>query len=167
MSHEKYNDKNASLPTSTSSLVFPTASLNLSKSLSSISRSSHSVINRLASIDCDSVFVRKIAHHYKLPLIANERCGTWYIPPELKAGSAYFKSTDGHQGQWGFSSRRLNLQVLDIVRKNGGYEARTRRGRRSKEMAERALDASSSIPPGEAKACRMRYRRLYQYGAQS
>ncbi|KAL9002741.1 MAG: hypothetical protein Q9188_004341, partial [Gyalolechia gomerana] len=131
MSDEKYNGKNASLPTSTSSLIFPTASLNLSKSLSSISRSSHSVINRLASIDCDSVFVRKIAHHYKLPLIANERCGTWYIPPELKAGSAYFKSTDGHQGQWGLSSRRLNLQVLDIVGKNGGciLVDSTRRGK--------------------------------------
>ncbi|KAL8941017.1 MAG: hypothetical protein Q9216_002497 [Gyalolechia sp. 2 TL-2023] len=131
MSQEKYNGNSASLPTSTSTLIFPAASLNLSKSLSAISRSSHSVINRLASIDCDSVFVQKVAHHYKLPLVANERCGTWYIPPELRAGSAYFKSTDGHQGQWRFSSRRLNLQVLDIVGKNGGciLVDSTRRGK--------------------------------------
>ncbi|KAL8936340.1 MAG: hypothetical protein Q9211_004237 [Gyalolechia sp. 1 TL-2023] len=131
MSQEEHNSKSAALPTCTSTLIFPSASLNLSKSLASISRSNHSVINRLASIDCDSIFVQKIAHHYKLPLVANERCGTWYIPPELKAGSAYFKSTDGHQGQWRFSSRRLNLQVLDIVGRNGGciLVDSTRRGK--------------------------------------
>lgn len=49
------------------------------------------------------------------PLIANERNGSWYIPRERKRGSAYFKSTDGHQGQWGFSLRRLNLGVLDLL----------------------------------------------------
>ncbi|MCJ1320142.1 hypothetical protein MMC15_005480 [Xylographa vitiligo] len=35
-------------------------------------------------------------------------------------GSAYFKSTDGHQGQWKFSLRRLNLQVLDVIEKFDG-----------------------------------------------
>ena len=33
----------------------------------------------------------------------------------------YFKSTDGHTGQWAFSLRRLNLQLIDIVGKHGGY----------------------------------------------
>ncbi|KAL8828085.1 MAG: hypothetical protein Q9170_006751 [Blastenia crenularia] len=88
--------------------------------ISSLTRSTHSVLNRLSSIEHDSLFVQQVAAHYKLPVIANERCGSWYVPPELKGGSAYFKSTDGHQGQWRFSARRLNLQVLDIVGQTGG-----------------------------------------------
>lgn len=35
-------------------------------------------------------------------------------------GSAYFKSTDGHAGEWNFSLRRLNLQVLEAVGVYGG-----------------------------------------------
>ncbi|KAL9112844.1 MAG: hypothetical protein Q9227_002921 [Pyrenula ochraceoflavens] len=54
-----------------------------------------------------------------IPLVANERNGSWYVSPQLKAASVYFKSTDGHTGQWGFSLRRLNLQLLDILGKNG------------------------------------------------
>ena len=61
-----------------------------------------------------------MASDYNLPLIANERCGSWYIPPEQKAGSAYFKSTDGHWGQWSFSTRRLNLHILEIIGEGGG-----------------------------------------------
>ncbi|KAL8728044.1 MAG: hypothetical protein Q9166_005644 [cf. Caloplaca sp. 2 TL-2023] len=120
-----------SLPTSTLSLILPAASQNFSKTLSSLKRSTLSVINRLSSIYHDSLFVQQVSHHYKLPLIANERCGSWYIRPERKAGSAYFKSTDGHQGQWSFSTRRLNLQVLDIVAKHGGciIVDSTRRGK--------------------------------------
>jgi tRNA A64-2'-O-ribosylphosphate transferase len=53
--------------------------------------------------------------------VANERCGSWYIPPDTKSGSAYFKSTDGHTGQWDFSFRRLNLQILPLAREHGGY----------------------------------------------
>ena len=53
-------------------------------------------------------------------MIANERCGSWYVEPRLKKGSAYFKSTDGHWGQWGFSLRRLNLEVLKLAGGGGG-----------------------------------------------
>lgn len=54
------------------------------------------------------------------------------MPPDLKAGSAYFKSTDGHFGQWSFNLRRLNLQVLEIVGREGGgiVVDSTRRGKR-------------------------------------
>ena len=107
-------------PTSASSLQFPTASHNFSKTLSSLKRSTLSITNRLASIHNDSIFVQHVAETFKRPLIANERCGSWYIPPELKAGSAYFKSTDGHQGQWSFSTRRLNLQILGIIGEHNG-----------------------------------------------
>ena len=89
-----------SFPTSVSSLLLPSASQNFSSTLSSLKRSTLSATNRLHSIRQDSLFVQNVASNYSLPLVANERCGSWYIPPELKAGSAYFKSTDGHWGQW-------------------------------------------------------------------
>lgn len=54
------------------------------------------------------------------PLIANERCGSWYVRPEDKGGSAYFKSTDGHERAWKFSTRRLNLHLIELIEKNDG-----------------------------------------------
>lgn len=100
-------------------------------SLKDLRKSALSIPNRLQSILQDAEFVREVAAEYTLPLIANERCGSWYIPPDEKAGSAYFKSTDGHAGQWSFSLRRLNLQVLDIVGQHGGCVIvdSTRRGK--------------------------------------
>lgn len=108
------------LPTSLSSLHFPSAETSLSQTLSSLRRSALSITNRLHSIQSDASFVQEVADHYDLPLVANERCGSWYIPPDVKAGSAYFKSTDGHTGQWDFSFRRLNLQVLGVAGQHGG-----------------------------------------------
>jgi tRNA A64-2'-O-ribosylphosphate transferase len=103
-----------------SDIEFPSAAVSVSQLLSSLRRSALSVTNRLCSIEADARFVRDVADHYQLPLIANERCGSWYIDPEQKAGGAYFKSTDGHTGIWNFSFRRLNLQILAIARQHGG-----------------------------------------------
>ncbi|KAJ9317446.1 hypothetical protein DTO271D3_2267 [Paecilomyces variotii] len=118
-------------PVSLSSLHFPSAEQSLSQTLASLRRSALSVSNRLRSIEADARFVHEVVDHYDLPLIANERCGSWYIPPDSKAGSAYFKSTDGHTGQWDFSFRRLNLQILPIARDHGGciIVDSTRRGK--------------------------------------
>ena len=102
------------------SLHFPSAQLSISQTLSSLRRSALSVSNRLQSIETDAAFAQEVADQYGLPLVANERCGSWYIPPTAKAGSAYFKSTDGHTGQWDFSFRRLNLQLLPLARDHGG-----------------------------------------------
>jgi tRNA A64-2'-O-ribosylphosphate transferase len=102
------------------SLHFPSAQTSISQTLSSLRRSALSVSNRLQSIETDAVFVKEVAEHYGLPLVANERCGSWYIDPEVKVGSAYFKSTDGHTGQWDFSFRRLNLQLLPLASEYGG-----------------------------------------------
>jgi tRNA A64-2'-O-ribosylphosphate transferase len=102
------------------SLHFPSAQQSISQTLSSLRRSALSVSNRLQSIEDDGAFVHEVAEHYGLPLVANERCGSWYIPPASKVGSAYFKSTDGHTGQWDFSFRRLNLQLLPLARDHGG-----------------------------------------------
>ena len=111
-------------------------SQSLYRSMRDLRRATLSIPNRLRSILRDADFVQHVVTEQspegsKLPLIANERCGSWYIPPDRKAGSAYFKSTDGHFGQWDFSLRRLNLQVLSIVGKYGGAVIvdSTRRGK--------------------------------------
>ncbi len=105
-------------------------------SIRDLRKATLSIPNRLRSILEDADFVQRVVEEYShqgspLPVIANERCGNWYIPPDKKAGSAYFKSTDGHFGQWDFSLRRLNLQVLEIVASYGGAVIvdSTRRGK--------------------------------------
>eukprot|EP00537_Pseudo-nitzschia_pungens_P015424 CAMPEP_0172404126 /NCGR_PEP_ID=MMETSP1061-20121228/61933_1 /TAXON_ID=37318 /ORGANISM="Pseudo-nitzschia pungens, Strain cf. pungens" /LENGTH=257 /DNA_ID=CAMNT_0013138781 /DNA_START=156 /DNA_END=926 /DNA_ORIENTATION=- len=74
-------------------------------------------------------------------VIANERCGSWYVPHSFvsdddsaetttasssdhfaSAQSCYFKSTDGHVNIWEFSLKRLNLELLErtIAMGDGG-----------------------------------------------
>jgi tRNA A64-2'-O-ribosylphosphate transferase len=36
---------------------------------------------------------------------------------------AYFKSTDGHHGNWSFNLRRPNIHLLSIAASHGGYVA--------------------------------------------
>jgi tRNA A64-2'-O-ribosylphosphate transferase len=110
-----------SQPSQTSRLIFPEQATNFSEILASLKRSNLSITNRLRSVTEDSEFVCEVADAYNLPLVANERCGSWYIPPERKIESAYFKSTDGHTGQWQFSLRRLNVQVLDVIGTHDGW----------------------------------------------
>ncbi|TKA46177.1 hypothetical protein B0A54_02984 [Friedmanniomyces endolithicus] len=107
-------------PLQESDLIFAPAASSLKTALGELKRSHLSITNRLQSIQQDADFVLGVSRAYDLPLVANERCGSWYIPPERKAGSAYFKSTDGHFGEWAFSLRRLNLQVLDVLGQYGG-----------------------------------------------
>jgi tRNA A64-2'-O-ribosylphosphate transferase len=96
-----------------------------------LKRSTLSIHNRLNSITSDAAFVERVAEAFNLPLLANERCGSWYIPPARKAGSCYFKSTDGHTGEWAFSLRRLNTQVFDVLERWDGCVVvdSTRRGK--------------------------------------
>lgn len=120
-------------PTKLADLVLNDSSLNpsLYASLRSIRKSTLSITNRLTSVLADAEFAKQVSEHFQLPLIANERCGSWYIEPTDKVGSAYFKSTDGHHGQWDFSLRRLNLQLLPLLGKYGGAVVvdSTRRGK--------------------------------------
>lgn len=132
----------------------------LGELLSSLRRGSLSARNRYRSILRDAAFVGAAGRAYARPLVANERCGSWYVVPpgvaaaataasatvaaveeregegegedeeaaELSrdgrfgvgAGSAYFKSTDGHERAWKFSTRRLNLHVVRMVEENDG-----------------------------------------------
>jgi tRNA A64-2'-O-ribosylphosphate transferase len=103
-------------------LIFPSqATQNFSQLLGSLKRSNLSISNRLRSVQQDAEFVREVAVAFGgRPLVANERCGSWYIDPRGKSASAYFKSTDGHTGVWKFSSRRLNLHLLELIGINDG-----------------------------------------------
>jgi len=75
-----------------------------------IKKTEHSLYNALRSIYQDSLFVTEIAHLWpRLPLLANLRCGLWYA--SHFHGACYFKSTDGHNGNWSFNVTRLNLHV--------------------------------------------------------
>ncbi|KAJ5463137.1 hypothetical protein N7475_008081 [Penicillium sp. IBT 31633x] len=129
------------------SLHFPSAQQSISQTLSSLRRSALSVSNRLQSIETDATFVQEVADHYGLPLVANERCGSWYIPPTAKTGSAYFKSTDGHSGQWDFSFRRLNLQLLPLARDHGGCVIvdSTRRGKLMPDALSKTVPIWSAV----------------------
>jgi tRNA A64-2'-O-ribosylphosphate transferase len=109
-------------PLTASDLVFSEqANHNFSRTLGDIKRATLSITNRLRSIEEDAVFAQQVAEDYGRPLIANERCGSWYTDPARKGGSAYFKSTDGHTGVWKFSSRRLNLHLLEIMGRSDGF----------------------------------------------
>ncbi|KAJ4863875.1 rit1 DUSP-like domain-containing protein [Trichoderma breve] len=121
----------------------------ISSLLTQLRRSTLTPHNRLKSIHADAAFVAQVASSFstyssdsasgpekrkrkKRPLVANERCGSWYIPPDRKDGSAYFKSTDGHERAWKFSTRRLNLHLIDMIEENDGIIIvdSTRRGKR-------------------------------------
>lgn len=90
-----------------------------------------SFTNRLQSIIHDAKFVDLVQQELQLPLVANERCGLWYIPPNKRTDTCYFKSTDGHTNVWSFSLRRLNLHLLPIISANKGIIVvdSTRRGK--------------------------------------
>ncbi|KAK4452277.1 putative tRNA A64-2'-O-ribosylphosphate transferase [Podospora aff. communis PSN243] len=117
------------------------ANHNFSKILGDLKRSNLSITNRLRSIQQDASFVQEVAETLQLPLVANERCGSWYIDPSLKTASAYFKSTDGHTSQWKFSTRRLNLHILDLIGKHDGciIVDSTRRGKRMPDALSKTI----------------------------
>lgn len=83
-------------------------------------RSSRSLRNRLHSIAHDAAFVERVRVAYDLPVLTNARAGDWYVDPQRRQGGVYFKSTDGHAGEWMFSLRRLNLGLLEVVAEEEG-----------------------------------------------
>ncbi|KAI8885014.1 initiator tRNA phosphoribosyl transferase [Backusella circina FSU 941] len=87
-----------------------------------IRKDQKNIYNRLRSIKDDAEFVMETAQLLpELALVANERCGSWYIDQtKKKAYSAYFKSTDGHMGIWEFNIRRNNLHLLPILAHHQG-----------------------------------------------
>ncbi|KAM0848465.1 hypothetical protein ACQ4PT_054367 [Festuca glaucescens] len=86
--------------------------LSIYKAARRIKRRESTLYNALRSVADDAAFVAEIAALWPaLPLVANLRCGLWYTQPRTLAATCYFKSTDGHAGNWGFSTARLNLHL--------------------------------------------------------
>lgn len=116
------------MTTALSDILFPSRDAdlganNINRILGDLKRANFTITNRLLSIQQDADFVEDVADALggvQRPLVANERCGSWYIRPGRKVASAYFKSTDGHTGQWRFSTRRLNLHLLPVIEKGDG-----------------------------------------------
>ncbi|KAF5354882.1 hypothetical protein D9756_005685 [Leucocoprinus leucothites] len=90
--------------------------------LSALRKESLDIYNRLHSIQEDIGFVNRVHHHYPaFPILPNLRCGAWYTDPAFASETpAYFKSTDGHTGNWGFNLRRANLHLLPLISQKSG-----------------------------------------------
>ncbi len=98
--------------------------------LRAVKRAEHSILNCIASIVHDYEFVSDVAGAFTpFPLLPNLRCGGWYAA--VPTDNCYFKSTDGHSGEWSFSTARLNLHVAQIAAQHGGVciVDATRRGK--------------------------------------
>ncbi|KAJ8473864.1 hypothetical protein ONZ51_g7596 [Trametes cubensis] len=92
------------------------------QALAYVRKESLDIYNRLHSIHEDVQFVQQVHSAYpKLPILPNLRCGAWYVDPEIATNvPAYFKSTDGHFGNWSFNLRRPNLHLLPLIIANRG-----------------------------------------------
>ncbi|KAL6603927.1 hypothetical protein ACP70R_044288 [Stipagrostis hirtigluma subsp. patula] len=107
--------------------------LSIYKAARRIKRRESTLYNALRSVADDAAFVAEIAALWPaLPLVANLRCGLWYAPPRAFTATCYFKSTDGHAGNWSFSTARLNLHLALLAGERGGCMIvdSTRRGKR-------------------------------------
>ncbi|KFY86445.1 hypothetical protein V500_07634 [Pseudogymnoascus sp. VKM F-4518 (FW-2643)] len=152
------------LPTTASDLIFSEqANHNFSKTLGDIKRHTLSIHNRLQSILVDAAFVQSVSEAYCRPLVANERCGSWYINPEAKSGSTYFKSTDGHTGVWKFSTRRLNTHLLELIGKGDGciIVDSTRRGKRMPDALSKTIPIWCSVINRSLFPTKPEYHNLY------
>lgn len=99
--------------------------------MNEIRKSNRSPLNRVQSILEDSEYVSSVESVYNRPLVANMRCGLWYVRPERLREKCYFKSTDGHTRQWQFSVKRLNLHMIELIEQKNGciIVDSTRRGK--------------------------------------
>ena len=118
----------------------------LNKVIKELKREENSLFNCINSINLDTFFVQQIAGLYpQVPVYANLRCGRWYTAdPD---GTCYFKSTDGHFGEWNFSVTRLNWHLALAASEKGGCLVvdATRRGK--------TFPVSSCLWPLEQHCC--------------
>ncbi|KAI0690919.1 initiator tRNA phosphoribosyl transferase [Cerioporus squamosus] len=93
-----------------------------SEAFAYVRKESLDIFNRLHSIGEDVHFVGEVYQAYPdLPILPNLRCGAWYLDPKMASQEgAYFKSTDGHFGNWSFNLRRPNLHLLPLIAAEGG-----------------------------------------------
>ncbi|KAI8470647.1 MAG: initiator tRNA phosphoribosyl transferase-domain-containing protein, partial [Monoraphidium minutum] len=87
--------------------------------MKALKRENNSLWSCCNSVLEDERFVAEIRQLYStLPLVANLRCGLWYAP--RFDATCYFKSTDGHNGWWNFSTTRLNAALAELAAARGG-----------------------------------------------
>ncbi|KAG0148819.1 hypothetical protein CROQUDRAFT_721480 [Cronartium quercuum f. sp. fusiforme G11] len=114
-----------------------------------INKQQKDIYNRIHSIAEDSEFVLAISQRFPdFPVIANQRCGAWYVNPETSPTcSVYFKSTDGHDGQWQFSVRRSNLHLVSVITDHKGVLIvdSTRRGKRFPDALSKTVPAWCAV----------------------
>ncbi|KAI0067583.1 initiator tRNA phosphoribosyl transferase [Artomyces pyxidatus] len=93
-----------------------------SEALAYLRKESLDLYNRLHSIEEDIAFVDQVREFYDAKaLLPNLRCGAWYTDPTLsRSEPAYFKSTDGHYGNWGFNLRRPNMHLTPVALEHDG-----------------------------------------------
>ncbi|CAD6339242.1 unnamed protein product [Miscanthus lutarioriparius] len=128
--------------------VAPEATLSVYKAARRIKRLASTLYNALRSVAEDAAFVAEVAALWpSLPLVANLRCGLWYAPPRAFAATCYFKSTDGHAGNWSFSTARLNLHLALLAGERGGciIVDSTRRGKRFPDSMSKTIPIWCSV----------------------
>ncbi|WVZ79802.1 hypothetical protein U9M48_027338, partial [Paspalum notatum var. saurae] len=128
--------------------VAPAATLSIYKAARRIKRRASTLYNALRSVAEDAAFVAEVAALWpSLPLVANLRCGLWYAPPRAFAATCYFKSTDGHAGNWSFSTARLNLHLALLAGERGGCVIvdSTRRGKRFPDSMSKTIPIWCSV----------------------
>lgn len=103
---------------------------NVSRVLRQLKKEDSSLFNCACSVSEDATFVDEVSRLYSnIPLVPNLRCGLWYV--RNGDPTCYFKSTDGHNGNWSFSTTRLNLHIAELAAAKGGciIVDATRRGK--------------------------------------
>lgn len=131
-------------------VTFPTSN-SVNRVLRQLKKEENSLFNCACSVSSDATFIDEVSHlHSALPVIANLRCGLWYI--RNPQNTCYFKSTDGHSGNWAFSTTRLNMHVAETAASRNGCVIvdATRRGKTfpvRPSVAFRLLKASSTATP--------------------
>jgi len=84
-----------------------------------LKRASLGVFHCVHSVAMDAAFVAEQRRRFKsVPMFANLRAGAWYVDEDVR--ECYFKSTDGHFGNWQFSATRLNAHVAREAARAGG-----------------------------------------------
>ncbi len=111
------------------SFTFPTLN-SVNRVLRQLKKEDSSLFNCVCSVSSDATFIDEVSGlHAGIPIVANLRCGLWYVrDPQT---TCYFKSTDGHNGNWSFSTTRLNINLAECAANHGGAVIvdATRRGK--------------------------------------
>ncbi|GMH35991.1 hypothetical protein BSKO_03859 [Bryopsis sp. KO-2023] len=129
-----------------------------------LAKERHQLYNRMCSILEDVEFVDAVRVLYGgLPVLANLRCGAWYAP--TRDDCCYFKSTDGHHGNWSFSLVRLNLNVVEWCAAKGGclIVDATRKGKKFPDAMNKTIPIWAAVINRAAARLDPRRKRMSEW----